>query len=69
MQNATAIDYGKSKECTGVRVLDSAGTKIKCAGPAWVGAAHALIVVAKSAGSVLTAPTLQHLCQGELLYL
>ena len=42
------IDYSRSKVCTGLRVLDNAGTKITCRSPAWVGKQHDLIVHYKS---------------------
>ena len=42
------IDYSRSKACTGLQVIDKAGTKITCRSPAWVGKQHDLIVHYKS---------------------
>lgn len=38
------IDLARSKECTGLMVLDTAGTKLAARSAAWVGKAHDLIV-------------------------
>eukprot|EP00960_Hanusia_phi_P076511 768571-Hanusia_phi.AAC.4 len=38
------VDMTNSKECKGVQVIDTAGTKLRCFAPSWVGKTHDLIV-------------------------
>jgi hypothetical protein len=36
-------DWGRSRECTGLQLLDVAGTRVKCVAPAWEGKQHDVI--------------------------
>ena len=42
------IDFARSRECDSLMILDTAGTRLSCRSPSWIGARHDLIVSYKS---------------------